>query len=94
VGIAPGRPTTWVEAEDGDVLGALAAGRVALAASPAGPAVVRHGGAVLVAGGDGATLVAPGVAPHRVRGDLDEAAAGAGPYRLLDPSGRTLALTP
>jgi hypothetical protein len=93
-GIAPGRPTTWVEAEDGDVLGALAAGRVALAASPAGPAVVRHGGAVLVAGGDGATLVAPGVAPHRVRGDLDEAAAGAGPYRLLDPSGRTLALTP
>jgi hypothetical protein len=76
------------------VLGALAAGRVALAADPAGPVVVRHGGAVLVAGGDGTTLVATGNAPHRVHGDLDAVAAGAGPYRLLDPSGRTLALTP
>ncbi|HET6748216.1 MAG TPA: CehA/McbA family metallohydrolase [Actinomycetes bacterium] len=93
-GILPGRPTTWAEAEDGDVLGALAAGRVALAADPAGPVVVRHGGAVLVAGGDGTTLAAPDGAPHRVRGDLDEVPAGAGPYRLLDPSGRTLALAP
>jgi hypothetical protein len=49
---------------------------------------------VLVAGGDGTTLVAPDGAPHRVRGDLDEVPAGAGPYRLLDPSGRTLALAP
>jgi hypothetical protein len=93
-GIAPGGPTTWVEAEDGDVLGALAAGRVALAADPAGPVVLRHGGEVVVAGGDGATVVAPGGAPHAVRGDLEAVAAGAGPYRLLDPSGRTLALTP
>jgi PHP domain len=93
-GIAPGGPTTWVQAEDDDVLGALAAGRVALAADPAGPVVLRHGGDVLVAGGDGATLVAPGAAPHAVRGDLDAVAAGAGPYRLLDRSGRTLALTP
>jgi hypothetical protein len=93
-GIAPGGPTTWVEAEDGDVLGALAAGRVALAADPAGPVVLRHGGEVLVAGGDGATLVAAGRAPHAVRGDLEAVAAGAGPYRLLDPSGRTLALAP
>jgi hypothetical protein len=93
-GIAPGGPTTWVEAEDGDVLGALAAGRVALAADPAGPVVLRHGGEVVVAGGDGTTLVAPGGAPHAVRGDLEAVAAGAGPYRLLDPSGRTLALTP
>ena len=93
-GIAPGGPTTWVEAEDGDVLGALAAGRVALAADPAGPVVLRHGGEVLVAGGDGTTLVAAGGAPHAVRGDLVAVAAGAGPYRLLDPSGRTLALAP
>jgi hypothetical protein len=94
-GITPGRPTTWVEAEDGDVLGALAAGRVALSADPAGPLVLRHGGAVLAAGGDGTTLVAPGGAPHPVRGELEEVAAGGGgPYRLLDPSGRTLALAP
>jgi PHP domain len=93
-GIAPGGPTTWVQAEDDDVLGALAAGRVALAADPTGPVVLRHGGDVLVAGGDGTTLVAPGAAPHVVGGDLDAVAAGAGPYRLLDPSGRTLALTP
>jgi hypothetical protein len=92
--IAPGGPTTWVEAEDGDVLGALAAGRVALAADPAGPVVLRHGGEVVVAGGVGTTLVAPGGAPHAVRGDLEAVAASAGPYRLLDPSGRTLALTP
>jgi hypothetical protein len=93
-GCAPGGPTTWVEASDGDVLGALAAGRVALAADPAGPVVLRHGPEVLVAGGDGATLVAAGAAPHAVRGDLDAVPAGAGPYRLLAPSGRTLALTP
>ncbi|HEU4396676.1 MAG TPA: CehA/McbA family metallohydrolase [Actinomycetota bacterium] len=93
-GIAPGGPTTWVEAEDHDVLGALAAGRVALAADPAGPVVLRHGGELLVAGGDGAILVAPDAAPHAVRGDLQAVAAASGPYRLLDPSGRTLALTP
>ena len=93
-GIAPGGPTTWVEAEDGDVLGALAAGRVALAADPAGPVVLRYGGEVLVAGGDGTTLVAAGGAPHAVSGDLAAVAAGAGPYRLLDPSGRTLAVAP
>jgi len=93
-GVAPGGPTTWVEAEDGDVLGALAAGRVALAADPAGPVVLRHSGEVLVAGGDGTTLVAAGGAPHAVRGDLEAVAAGAGPYRLLDPSGRTLAMAP
>jgi hypothetical protein len=56
--------------------------------------VLRHGGEVVVAGGDGTALVAPGGAPHAVRGDLEAVAAAAGPYRLLDPSGRTVALTP
>jgi hypothetical protein len=93
-GIAPGGPTTWVEAAGGDVLGALAAGRVALAADPAGPVVLRHGDQVLVAGGDGTTLVGAGGAPHPVRGELEAVAAGAGPWRLLDPSGRTVALAP
>jgi hypothetical protein len=76
------------------VLGALAAGRVALAAGPDGPVVLRHGDQVLVADGDGTTLVGAEGAPHAVRGDLAAVAAGAGPWRLLDPSGRTLALAP
>jgi hypothetical protein len=41
-----------------------------------------------------AIVVAAGRAPHPVRGDLVAVAAGAGPYRLLDPSGRTLSLAP
>ena len=49
---------------------------------------------MLVAGGDGTTLVAAGGAPHAVRGDLEAVAAGTGPYRLLHPSGRTLAVAP
>jgi PHP domain len=93
-GDAPGAPTTWVEVEDGDVLGGLAAGRVALAAGPAGPVVLRHDGEVVVVGGHGTTLVAPGTAPRPVRTDPEAAPAGPGPYRLLDPEGRTVALTP
>jgi predicted metal-dependent phosphoesterase TrpH len=93
-GLLPGRPTTWVEAEDGDVLAALAAGRVALAADPAGPVVVRCQGEVVVADGEGTTLLAAGAAPRPVRADRLALAAGAGPYRLVDPSGRTLALAP
>jgi hypothetical protein len=89
-----GAPTTWVDVEGDDLLGGLAAGRVALSAGPAGPVALRHGGELVVVGGRGATLAAPGTAPQPVRVDRQAAPAGPGPYRLLDPSGRTVALTP
>ncbi|HYY79236.1 MAG TPA: CehA/McbA family metallohydrolase [Actinomycetes bacterium] len=90
----PGTPTTWVEAEGGDVLAGLAAGRVALSAGPDGPVLLRHQGELVVAGGEGATLVAPDGARRPVPGGRWSLPAGPGPYLLADPSGRILALTP
>lgn len=90
----PGAPTTWLEVEGGDALGALRAGRIAISAAPDAPVVVRDGDEVLVVDGDGATLHASGEAPRRVVGDRFRVAAGEGPYRLVDDAGLALALTP
>ena len=43
---------------------------------------------------DGAVLAGPHGPCARVRGDLARLPGEAGPYRLLDPGGATLALTP
>jgi hypothetical protein len=104
--LAVGTPTTWVEAELGAleaqaagdglpaVLGALAAGRVALSASPTGAVILRHGDQLLVVDGAGTTLHGPDGPLRRVTGDLLALPAGAGPYRLTDPTGATIAVTP
>jgi hypothetical protein len=92
-GVLPGAPTTWLEAEDEDVLEALAAGRVAMSAAPDGPVVIRHEGAVLALDAAGTRLVEPSgevrpVSDDRLRVDP---AAGS-PYSLWDAEGRILAL--
>ena len=90
----PGAPTTWVEAEGDDVLGALAAGRVALSAQPAGPVLLRHDGELVAVDAAGTTLVGPDGARRPVRADAVRVSGGPGPHRLVDDTGRTLALAP
>jgi hypothetical protein len=93
----PGCPTTWVECagtEPGDVLDGLRAGRVAISAERDGPVLLRHDGGLLAVGADGTTLAGPRGPCARVRGDLAALPGSAGPHRLLDAEGATLALTP
>ncbi len=52
----PGRPTTWVLAEDSDVLGGLRAGRTAISAGPGAPLLLRVGSEFLALDADGLLL--------------------------------------
>jgi hypothetical protein len=90
----PGWPTTWVEADDADVLAGLRAGRVAISLSAQGPLVLRHEGDLLVLDADGAVLIGPKQAPRPIVGDRLRVPAGPGPYRIVDKAGQTLALSP
>jgi len=90
-----GCPTTWVECEGnepGDVLDGLRAGLVAISAERSGPVLLRQDGDLLAVDADGTTLAGPRGPCARVRGDRARLAGTAGPYRLLDASGATLAL--
>jgi hypothetical protein len=88
----PGSPTTWVEAEDDDVLGALRTGRVAISLGAAGPVLLRHEGELVAVDADGATLVSAEGARRRISGACARVAGGPGPHRLVDDAGQTLAL--
>jgi PHP domain len=90
----PGCPATWVECESGDVLGGLRAGRVAISAERDGPVLLRHDGDLVAVAADGTVLAGPDGPCARVRGNLARLPGAAGPYRLLDATGATLALTP
>jgi len=93
----PGRPTTWVQCagtEPGDVIDGLRAGLVAISAERDGPVLLRHDDDLVAAGADGLTLAGPQGPCARVRGDLARLPGAAGPHRLLDASGGTVALTP
>jgi PHP domain len=93
----PGCPTTWVECagnEPGEVLDGLRAGRVAISAERDGPVLLRHDGDLLAVGADGTTLAGLRGPCARIRGDLATLPGWAGPHRLLDAGGATLALTP
>jgi len=56
--------------------------------------LLRHDGDLVAIEADGLTLAGPQGPCARVRGDLARLTGAAGPYRLLDPGGATLALTP
>jgi len=91
----PGSPTTWVlsqAAEPAAVLGAIAAGRVAVSASRDGPVLLRVDGELVAVGAEGAILVGPDGPKARVRGQLARFPGDPGPHRLADPAGATLAL--
>ena len=90
----PGEPTTWLEVEGDDLFGALRAGRVAISAAPDAPVAVRHEDELVVVDADGTTLVGPDGERRRIVGDRVRMSAGHGPYRLVDSTGMTLALTP
>jgi PHP domain len=93
----PGRPTTWVECagtEPSDVLDGLRAGRVAISAERDGPVLLRHDGELVAVDAAGMTLAGPQGPCARVRGDPARLTGRAGPHRLLDADGATLALVP
>lgn len=92
-GKLPGRPTTWVEAEDEDVLGGMAAGRVAITAEPNGPVLLRRGDELLALDADGTELWGPEGLRAAIAGDLATLPAGEGPWWLTAADGRTVALT-
>jgi hypothetical protein len=56
--------------------------------------LLRHDGGLVAVGADGLTLAGPHGPYARVRGELARLAGAAGPHRLLDGGGATLALTP
>lgn len=91
-----GSPTTFVEVENDDVLGGLAAGRVAVAASPRGPVMVRQPDGIVAVQASGMTMIAPDGSPDTVRGSemWVEAVDGAGGlYRLVDEAGNVVSVT-
>jgi hypothetical protein len=90
----PGAPTTWLEVEERDVLGALRAGRIAVSADPAGPVVVRSDSELVVVDGASTTLIGPDGEARRVASDHERRPAGPGVHRLVSDDGLTLALTP
>jgi hypothetical protein len=67
---------------------------VAISAERDGPVLLRHDDDLLAIEADGLTLAGPQGPCARVRGDLARLPGAAGPHRLLDAAGATLALTP
>ncbi len=93
-GDLPGAPTTWLEVAGDDVLGALAAGRIAISAAPDGPVAVRHEAELVVVDAAGTTLHGPDGDRRRIAGDLVRLEASPGLYRLVADDGLTVALIP
>lgn len=89
----PGQPTTWLETEDQDVLGALAAGRIAISATPAGPLLVRHEDGLLAIEAVGSELRGPDGSVRRVTREAEAFSLDSGPWWLTDARGRCLALS-
>jgi hypothetical protein len=78
----PGAPTTWVLAADGDVLGALAAGRVAISAGRDAPLLLRLGDELLALDAAGTVLVRPDGSRQVIRDDRMLVSAGEGLHLL------------
>lgn len=92
-----GYPTTLVEVGEEGVLDALATGRVALAAEPDGPVILRVEGEVVVEAIDDRPLrvVTHGGRSHRVGAQrMSIPDAGPGPHLLVGEGDRVVALTP
>ncbi len=89
----PGQPTTWVEAEDEDILGALAAGRIAISATPSGPLLIRCDGELLALEAAGAELHGADGSRRLVSSDRASFSVDDGPWWLTGATGDCLALS-
>lgn len=90
-----GRPTTWVCCADESaesIMDGLRAGRTAVTAGRAEPAVLRVENEILALDADGTLLVDSAGRRSPVRGDRACFPAGPGPYRLDDHDGGIVAL--
>ena len=92
-----GCPTTWVEVDDGEpttdtVLAGLRAGRVAVAADPFGPVLLRTGGELVAVGADGAILSDFSGRRRIVRGEVARFAEADGPQWLEASTTEVLAI--
>ncbi|MDQ2749434.1 MAG: CehA/McbA family metallohydrolase [Actinomycetota bacterium] len=85
----PGTPTTWVACADGDVLGAIAAGRTAISAGYEAPLLLRIGEDLVAIDADGAVLVCPHGGRCPVRGSRAAFSGHDGPH-LLELDDRTI----
>lgn len=101
-GRLPGEPTTWTlcpvtdprEASVDHVLGALAAGRVAVTPSPSGPALLRLDDELVAVDAEGLLLADFSGQRRLVRSAVARFPAGAGPYWLEDDRTQVMALSP
>jgi len=97
----PGSPTTWVACAtdrlDADPVGAvldgLRAGRVAVSAGPADPALLRVADELVAVGADGLLLVDAGGRRAPIRGDRVALPAADGAARIEDHDGTVVALS-
>lgn len=89
----PGQPTTWLETEDEDILGALKAGRIAISAGPSGPLLVRHDGELLALDATDTVLQGADGSQRVIRSERESISADAGPWWLSGADGRCLALS-
>ena len=87
-----GVPTTWVQTADGDVLAALAAGRVAVNAGRDEPLLLRVGDEMVALGAEGTLLVDPTGGRRVVPGQRYAVPAAAGPHRLESATNAVVAL--
>ncbi|TDC53654.1 PHP domain-containing protein [Actinomadura sp. KC345] len=88
-----GEPVTWVLAEDGDVLGALAAGRTSISAGPSAPVLLRVDGELIAVGADGTVLVRPDGRRVAIRGErVHTPVDGVGMHRLETHENEVIAL--
>ncbi|HEX6501389.1 MAG TPA: CehA/McbA family metallohydrolase [Micromonosporaceae bacterium] len=101
-GRLPGEPTTWTlcpvtdprEASVEQVLDALAAGRVAVTASPTGPGLLRLDEELIAVDAEGLLLADVSGQRRLVRSPLARFPAGVGPYWLEDDRTQVMALAP
>ncbi len=92
-GAQPGSPTTWVECEGDDVLGALRAGRVSISEDRNGPLLLRLGDELVALGADGALLTGPDGRRRVVYGEQMTFPAEPGPHWLEDDQSAVLAIS-
>lgn len=88
----PGDPTTWVLCDDGDVLGAVAAGRTAVSVGRGSPVLLPMGEEILAIDADGLLLCGFDVGRRPVRGDHAAYPGAGGPWWLEDDQMRVVAL--